>query len=97
MVRDGEIAHPASLCAPGHLLDRVPAIRVHGVAVHEATDILSPHQVGRQGSGEPGLDLAGVLPQLRRDLGQSQLAIELLLPADTQRARAPVKAVGVET
>ena len=61
VVGDGEVAHAARLRGPRHLLHRVAAVGVHGVAVDEPLDVVQADQVGGQTASARGLDLALVL------------------------------------
>src|SRR5215218_2863498 len=62
----------------GHALDGAFAVRVVGVNVQVPTDIFDGDEVG-QSASVCGFDLAGVLPQLRRYVGEAEPRVEILL------------------
>ena len=62
---------PSALRRLGHLLQRVGAVAVGRVAVEDAVDVVDLDQV-RQRVVLGGLDLAGVLAHLRRDVIQAE-------------------------
>src|SRR6185436_6268539 len=62
----------------GQLFDRTGSIRVVGMAVQEAADILTLNQVGKL-LPLGGRDLTLAFPQLGRDEAQSQRLIEGVL------------------
>ena len=53
------------------------AVGGRGVAVQVAAQVRELHQVGQQAVAG-GLDLAAVLPQLRRDPREAEVGVELL-------------------
>ena len=78
MVGDRVVLQPAACGGGEHLLQCGHSVGQRRVGVQVAADVLDGHQVG-QGAGQRGVDLAPVLAQRRRDPGQAEPRVDLLL------------------
>jgi len=95
VVGEAEVAVPGRAAGVGQLGERVGAVAVHAVAVHEAAEVLALHQSGQPPGGRAG-DFVQAFAQLRWNPRQAQRRVQRRFVGARHRLGAPPKPQLVE-